>query len=150
MPLPSLLPSIYCLGLVLIMQELFEKWFCSLKITNSIWEMNHKQQRDSRFCCFSLPMCYVKTGCKSSLPAIFWWMGLCSAEFADLVLQVLTRVLTDGWTLISSNWWCQLGIFTFLSFRVEDKCCGELDFFLSVAFVSFCDESLRGQCVPLE
>lgn len=37
-----------------------------------------------------------------------------------------------------------------LSFQVEDKCSGELDFFLSVAFVSFCEESLRGQFVPPE
>lgn len=65
---------------------------------------------------------------KIFLRTIFWWMGWCRAEFADLVLQALTRVLTDGWTVISSNWWCQLGIFTFLPFQVEDKYSDELYF----------------------
>lgn len=78
-------------------------------------------------------------------------MGWCQAEFADLLLQALAKILTDGWTFISSNWWCQLGMLTFLSFQVEDKYSEELyNFFLLVSLVSLCEESLRGQFIPQE
>lgn len=99
----------------------WKMFFCSsfvVKITNMVWEILGIHQRTGRFSFFLLP---IYTGWKSFLPAIFWWMGWCQAEFADLLLQPLARVLTDGWTLISSNWWCQLGMFTFLSFQVEEK-----------------------------
>lgn len=102
-----------------------------VKITDMVWEILHVYQRAGRFSSFLLP---VYTGWKSFLPAIFWWMGWCQAEFSDLLLQALARVLTDGWTLISSNWWCQLGMFTFLSFQVEDKYSDELYKFFASFF----------------
>lgn len=112
----------------------WKMFFCSsfvVKITDMVWEILLIQPRAGRFR-FLLLSIYMRWN--SFLPAIFWWMGWCQAEFADLLLQALARVLTDGWTLISSNWWCQLGMFTFLSFWVEDKYSDELYKFFFASF----------------
>lgn len=128
----------------------WKMFFCSsfvVKITDMLWEILLIQPRAGRFRFFLLPI-YMRWN--SFLPAIFWWMGWCQAEFADLLLQALARVLTDGWTLISSNWWCQLGMFTFHSELKINTVMNCINFFLPVSLVSLCKESLTGQFVPQE